>query len=310
MNIIALLTSLLIGQTSADYSVTHRTTISAAEGNQIANSLNEVRSGVVNSTQLPPSIGSRYVTYNTTLQSKMDTWFNSVGPSGYKNGDMCWVQGDICGSMIWDPIFTAERLAGWGWYLFDSTNDRPNDVVGIFNFRTRFQRPCFDYSRCNPDPNYWYKYLTCQALTISPRVRLRCRNFNNYLPPLLIPGISQIACKLTGKPGPYNQLGQPNSFYCLIQHLGKDGKPFIFDSSPTDQPYKAANNTKEICSDCPDDAKQCFENLCIAKLPPTNSPTFIPTKQPTRVPTKQPTRYPTLKPTLKPTPKQWAAIFL
>lgn len=270
-----------------------RNVVTETEGNQIANAINELRQGKPDNSKLPPSINSRYVRYNRSVQVKMDSWFN-------ENGLGCWIPGNVCRSMLHDPEFRSEYNEGWHWAFFDSTNNRPNPVLGIINFRTKFQRPCFDYTSCDPNPDNWSNYYSCLSTSLPKKVH--CRNFLNYLPPLLNPDLAQIACKLTGMKGPFNQKGQPNSFYCITKLLDKHGKPaeYTYDEI-SDQPYTAALGNKKPCSDCPDDAKECYKDLCIDKMPPTKAPTFFPTFRPTNKPsTQKPTsKAPTQKPTTR-----------
>lgn len=259
------------------------TTISQRDGQRIEDDINNLRSGKPGNRLHPSSTNSRYVHYNTSVQNMMDSWFNTQlpnpNPSHMTNGDACWGPANMCRTMMEDKKFAPLVNEGWGWYFFDSTKNGATAVSGIIDFRARRQLSCFDYSAC--DPNEWTWYGTCYNVNVSRS--MNCNHFNKYLPPMLDSDLAQISCKLTGKPGPYNVKGQPNSFYCIAQLLDKRGKPNMQTKDYNDQPFTAVDAKHAACSDCPDDAPKCYKNLCIDEIPKskTPSPMLFSTSSPT-----------------------------
>ena len=221
------------------------TSISVHEVKLIVNSINSVRKEI-------DTGGMLQVSWNSSLQDALNTYVTTINPYSLFNLSINPYTGNFTYNILTlmeNPNFVQFKNSGWRGLFHDTCQNSELSVLRIIHLRIR-QQSCFNYSACNS--SVFTNYETCTKLKTSQfrKNSSPCSWFNAYYPQMLWPDIYQIACFLTGIPGPNTPNHQPNSFGCFARDL--------FKYHPTNNlPY--ISGTK--CTSCPKQFPKC-DGLC------------------------------------------------
>lgn len=202
-----------------------------------------------------PAAKMHQVHWNEELHSVLDQAVEQIDPSWWFSTNQ--TKARYNGQVLMDYEPFKSQFPGWDFLIHDGCQSSAVGLRRIFQYRALSQRPYFNYENCNetgftPNKGYINSYMSCNAHDYPTVSNMPYSWVWQYMPKLLLENTTEIACMLTGRPGP-NADGKahPNHFFCYRNNA----TPQI-----NEQPYKATAKGEQAGAECPRKVKN---RLCV-----------------------------------------------